>query len=409
MDQDRLGSRLPLRGLTVTLAPFGVVLVGLALFELIAASSEARRDAVLPIFVGLAAATTAATLVLPRMTARFQSLRRGILLASLSAMLATAVAITISAAAMVVSPAAVPVLLLLAAIGGALGIVLEYAVARSLTADLARLREAARRIADGDMSARLELERLDEVGQAARTLNGMAAQLRAMEEHRSQARAAREAFLTAVGHDLRTPLAALSAAVEALEDGLAPDPQRYYAAIHHNLDAMRTLVDDLFLLARIQAGSLALTRVPVDLAEIVDEAVEALTPIARQHAITIRFQPEAQVITQGAAGELGRAVRNLLDNAIRHTGAETEVLVEVLYQGGDCVVRVRDQGPGFPDEVRRRLLEDFSSFTATDARTHVRTGLGLAIARGIVEAHGGAIWMETGPPGRVGFRMPAAT
>jgi signal transduction histidine kinase len=235
----------------------------------------------------------------------------------------------------------------------------------------------------------------------------MAAKLAAAEEDRERHEAARRHFLAAVGHDLRSPLAALRAAVEAMEDGLAPDPQRYLRSMRADLDAMSHLVDDLFLLATIEAGKLEFDREPLDLAELADESIEALQPVAAGKGVELRLAAEGRVTTVGGATAIGRVIRNLLHNAIRFSPAHSSVVVSVANGGAAATVVVADEGPGFSAAMVDAAFDEFVTGDPARSRTGGGAGLGLAIARGLVAAHGGTIWAEPGPGGRVGFRLPA--
>jgi signal transduction histidine kinase len=232
------------------------------------------------------------------------------------------------------------------------------------------------------------------------------ARLARLEHERAGVEAERRAMLSSLSHDLRTPLAAMRAAVEALADGVAPDPDRYLAAIQRDLSLLDGLIDDLFLLARIEAGPRPAAEVTFDLAEVADESIEALAPIAHERGVHLAAAIEGPARVRGSAAELGRVVRNLLDNAIRHAPADSTVTVEVGH-GPGVTVRVRDEGDGFPRDFAGRAFEPFSR--ADDARTRTTggAGLGLAIARGLVEAHGGRISIEPGTGGSVVFTLPA--
>jgi signal transduction histidine kinase len=226
-------------------------------------------------------------------------------------------------------------------------------------------------------------------------------------EDRTREQAARREFLAAVGHDLRSPLAALRAAVEALEDGLAPDPARYLGSMGADLDALSRLVDDLFLLSRIEAGNLNFDRLPVDVAELADESIEALLPVARQSDIELVVEVDGRVPADAGPAEIGRVIRNLVDNAIRYSPAGSQVTVEVCDAAG-ARVAVSDHGPGFPPDMLQRAFEGFVTGDPSRNRSNGGAGLGLAIARGLVEAHGGSIWAEAGRGGKVVFQLPPA-
>lgn len=400
-----MATRYVLRTLASVGAPFAIALGAFVVFELVVHPAPEERPAVLAVFIAVAGGTAIAGWILPRLTVRLDSLLRMVLFVAIASMATTAAAVAIWAYVFMRSPAELSALLVVLGFGVAAGLVLETTVARSLAGDVQQLRAAATRIAAGNLSARTHLDRLDEVGQAGRAIDIMASRLQRMEEDRGRADKAREAFLAGVGHDLRTPLAALRAAVEALEDGLAPDPARYFAAIHRNLAALQSLVDDLFILARIEAGALEFPRAPVDLAEVADEAVEALTPTARQRNVVLRLQAASQVVVLGGSAELSRAIRNLLDNAIRHAPPGTEVLIEVT-DGDRGVVRVVDQGDGLPENLPADLIDGYERLDAIPTHDGRGTGLGLVITKGIAEAHGGGMGAEAGPGGRVWFWIP---
>ena len=177
--------------------------------------------------------------------------------------------------------------------------------------------------------------------------------------------------------------------------------------MQRDVEALGALIDDLFLLARIESGNLALDRVPLDLSELVDEAVEALAPAAAARGIRIERDTPQRVRVAGNPTALGRVVRNLLDNAIQH--APDGSVVRVVVDGAERPrVEVTDEGPGFPAEFSAHAFERFTRADPSRNRSTGGAGLGLAIARGLVEAHGGRIWIGAPPGGRVTFDLPAA-
>jgi signal transduction histidine kinase len=281
-------------------------------------------------------------------------------------------------------------------------------VARPLTEDLQQIADTAERVGHGDLGARTGVTRPDEVGSVADALDIATARLAEVEEARGREHEARQAFLTAIGHDLRTPLSALRAAVEALQDGVASDLDRYLRAMHADVEVLTSLVDDLFLLARIEAGHLDLELTTVDLSELADEAIEAIRPVADRSGVTVHLETEGRVRALGGAGALSRVIRNLIDNAIQHSPPNGTVAVRVEGDGG-ALVRVTDSGPGFDADLVDRAFESFTRGDRARTRSTGGAGLGLAIARGFVEAHGGTIWADPGPGGQVAFWIPAPT
>jgi two-component system sensor histidine kinase BaeS len=288
--------------------------------------------------------------------------------------------------------------------GVVLGALLAGAVAERLSRDLQRLRTTAELVAAGDFTARSELVRPDEVGALASAIDAMVERLDAADGERQRIEASRRTFLAAIGHDLRTPLTSARAAVEALQDGVARDPDRFLGSISADLSILSGLVEDLFLLSKIEADQLDLHMEPVDLTDLADTTLEAMTPVARKRSINLRLDATTHVRVLAGELELARVLRNLVDNAIRHAPDASEVTVGVESDQSSVTVRVSDQGPGFPSDID--VFESFTRGDSARARDTGGAGLGLAIARGIVDAHGGATWIEPGPGGAIAFRIP---
>ncbi|MDQ3149056.1 MAG: HAMP domain-containing histidine kinase [Chloroflexota bacterium] len=391
----------------IVLGPVIIAVVGVVAMMSLGENDPVARPVGIPLFMGLAAGTIFAALVIPRFLEHVPSLRREILAVALGAMITAGTTIAVSAGLMFLQPGQLMLLLIVSIMGAGFGLVVEYGVARGLAADARQLRMAAARMAQGDLTARSGVDRADEIGQAARAIDMMAARLTALETERASERTARQAFLAAIGHDLRTPLAALRAALDALEDDLVPEPRRYFAAMRKDIEAMRRLSDDLFLLARIEAGPFEFERVPADLSELADEAVEALTPVAVQKSVTLRVSMDGSTLAEVGISEVSRAIRNLLDNAIRHAPPGTEVLLDLAQQDAGVVIRVVDRGDGFSDDLRYRIFSSPARPIRSEGRPLGGTGLGLTIAKGLVEAHDGRIWIENGPGGQVAIWIPA--
>lgn len=218
------------------------------------------------------------------------------------------------------------------------------------------------------------------------------AQLRAEGTERS-----RRELVAWVSHDLRTPLAGIRALIEALEDGVVCDEStitRYYATIRLETDRLAGLVDDLFELSRIQSGVLSLARAPVALDEVLTDALEGAGVSARAKGVYLRSQiaDPAPVVEVGTP-EMIRVVRNLLDNAIRHTqpGGIVSLTAGVDGAGSSVVISVRDECGGIPLDELERVFD--LGYRGDEARTpgEGRGGLGLAVAQGLVQAHSGQI------------------
>jgi len=213
--------------------------------------------------------------------------------------------------------------------------------------------------------------------------------------------ASRRELVAWVSHDLRTPLAGLRAMAEALEDGVADSPDVYYKQISASVQRLSAMVDDLFDLSRIQAGALVRGSDPVDLADLVRDCQSALRPLAdaKEIMLGVRLADETAIVG-GTAAELARALTNVVANAIRHTppGGRVGVCLQVDSDRHAEIV-VADECGGIPSHVLPRVFE--VGFRGSEARTpdDGRAGLGLAIARGVVEAHGGSLSVENASGG----------
>ncbi len=282
----------------------------------------------------------------------------------------------------------------------AAALLLGHAIARPLE----RLRGAAKSLSEGDLGTRAVEAGPAESRDLAAAFNEMAGSIERLF-------AARREFVAWASHDLRTPLASLQAMVEAVEDGLVP-PERYIPEMREQVRSLAMLVDDLFELARIDAGALTLELRDAEVAELVDECLRGLEAEARLRKVRLEARVAATVPSVHCAPEMvQRVLLNLLTNALRHTPSDGSVAVLVEPDGSEVRISVEDTGEGLEDEASRRMFERF--WRGDRARTPGRNGnagLGLAIARGLVEAHGGRIWAESaGDRGaRVSFTLPVA-
>ncbi len=356
-------------------------------------------------FAVLAAATVGAGHVLRRIMRRTRSLRHQVLTVMLVSLAIGAIAAVLLARLMILDWGVLWTVVSVLGVTAVFATLLVLVASAPLGRDARQLESTVRAIEGGDRTVRTGVTRADELGHVARALDELTARLDTLERERAGFEAERTAMLSSVGHDLRTPLAALRAAVEALADGVAPDPERYLRSMRCDVEALSALVDDFFLLARIEGGRLDLHPITVDLAEVADEAVEALAPVATARGVSVKLEAAARVRVQGNPTALGRVVRNLIDNAIRYAPPGSQVLVAVACDGRPSV-RVLDDGPGFPPEFSDHAFGRFTRADASRNRSTGGAGLGLAIARGLVEAHGGRIWIEAPPGGRVAFELP---
>jgi signal transduction histidine kinase len=233
----------------------------------------------------------------------------------------------------------------------------------------------------------------------------------AMEERsRTEIEEARRQLVAAASHDLRTPLASLRLLVESIDDGVVTGEtrDRYLGEIRTHVAVLSDLVDDLFELSRIEAGDISWTMRQVELGDLIGDTVAAMRAPAEARGVKIAAElPPGHVLAQANAEKVQRVLFNLIQNAIRHTPADGSVTVRARNDGGDVEVEVADDGAGISADDGDRVFEAF--YRGDAARGEDGAGLGLAISRAIVEAHGGKIWLEPGSPGtRVHFTLRGA-
>jgi signal transduction histidine kinase len=233
----------------------------------------------------------------------------------------------------------------------------------------------------------------------------------AMEDRSSrEIEEARAQLIAAASHDLRTPLASLRLLAESIDDGVATGEtrERYLGEIRTQVAVLSDLVDDLFELSRLEAGDIAWTMRRVELGELIDEAVVAMGATARDRGVTVSAELPADGLAAHANAEkVQRVLFNLIQNAIRHTPADGTVTVRARPLRDGVEVEVDDDGEGIPAGAGERVFEAF--YRGDASRGEEGAGLGLAISKAIVEAHGGRIWLEPGSPGtRVRFTLRSA-
>jgi signal transduction histidine kinase len=233
----------------------------------------------------------------------------------------------------------------------------------------------------------------------------------AMEERsRREIEAARRQLVAAASHDLRTPLASLRLLVESIDDGVATGEtrERYLKEIRTHVGVLSDLIDDLFELSRIEAGDISWTMRQIEVRELIGDTVAAMRAPAAERGVSLAAElPAGELVASANAEKLQRVLFNLIQNAIRHTPADGSVTVRARSAAGGVEVEVADNGEGIPAGDSERVFEAF--YRGDAARGEEGAGLGLAISRAIVEAHGGKIWFEDGAPGtRVHFTLKSA-
>ncbi len=285
-------------------------------------------------------------------------------------------------------------------------------VSASVTNGLRQLAGVARQVADGNLSARAAVAGRDEVAQAASALNEMAAQLEEAAAQRQEVEAMRRELVAWISHDLRTPLTSTRALVEALHDGVVTDEetkQRYYRTMLGDIKSLNGLIGDLFEMAQLEAGA-PLEKSPQSLSDLISDAVERFRSLGSVKGVKIDGEVGSNLDAIPLnAQKIGRVLANLLDNALTYTPAGGKVMVKAERRGDKAMVLVQDDGIGFDEKDLPRLFEKFYRGEEARSRATGGGGLGLAIAKSVVEAHNGRIWVENGAHGGagVGFELPA--
>ncbi len=317
----------------------------------------------------------------------------------------TVVAVTLGAyaasRAMFISQHDLTALVVVLLAAGTVAIVGTYVLGRRIGLASRALVATARRIGDEEPAAAAPLER-HAPAEFLDLESELAAARARLEDARTRQRtleASRRDLVAWVSHDLRTPLAGMRAIVEALEDGVVDDPrtvERYLRTMREQVDHLAALVDDLFELSRTQAGALRLQFERVSLGDLVSDVLAGSVPVAAAKRVNLQGRlvgppPELEVSTP----EVLRALRNLLENAIRHTPSDGSVIVEAGIDDERpeyAYIAVRDTGGGVPVEDLERIFDvAFQGDRARTPGTGVGAGLGLAIAKGFVEAHDGRL------------------
>jgi two-component system OmpR family sensor kinase/two-component system sensor histidine kinase BaeS len=282
-----------------------------------------------------------------------------------------------------------------------LGILFGVLVSRSLTAPLSRLAEAARAVGAGDFHHRVEVTGSDEVIEVARAFNDMTGQL-------EQAEIVRRNLVADAAHELRTPLSVLQGNLRAILDDVYTLDKSEIARLYDQTRLLGHLVDDLRELAQAEAGQLQLNLAPIDLTKLVQDTAASFGPVAEAAEIALSVEsPDRLPPAQADAARMGQVLHNLLDNALRHTpaggtitlsaGCEENPPDEAAY----CWLAVQDTGDGISAEDLPHVFDRFYRADRARSRATGGAGLGLAIVRAIVEAHGGQISATSdGVPGQ---------
>jgi signal transduction histidine kinase len=290
--------------------------------------------------------------------------------------------------------------------------VLGYFLSSTITSRIYLLKDATERLAKGDLKTRVSINGRDEVAALANTFNQMAEQLEMADTRQRELERLRADLIAWVGHDLQTPLASMRAILEALEDGVVDDPQtvkRYLNTAQRDVHTLSALIDDLFQMAQLDTGGIPLDRAESSLSDLISDTLESFSELAFRQGVKLEgsVDPNVDPVTMDTQ-RIGRVLNNLISNALRHTPAGGRVNVRAQRTALGVEVCVSDTGEGIRAEDLPHVFESFYRGEKSRSRSTGGAGLGLAISRGIVQAHGGQIKVqsETGNGSQFTFSLP---
>jgi len=276
-----------------------------------------------------------------------------------------------------------------AAAVGLLALILGSMLMRQITSPLRTVSQAAEAIAAGQLERRVEVKTADEIGRLAQSFNRMAESLAGADVQRRN-------MVADIAHELRTPLTVVQGSLEAMLDGVYDLSPENIASIHKQTALLSRLVADLRDLALAEAGELRLDWKSVDLEAVIAQASDGLQSQALERDVTFKVElPQGLPRMRGDSQRLQQVLFNLLSNALRHTPTGGAVTTAVEVKEDRVVIRVQDTGSGIPAEDLPHVFERFYRVDRSRARSTGGSGLGLTIAKRIVEAHGGQIWAQS--------------
>ena len=286
----------------------------------------------------------------------------------------------------------------------ALALLLGFGISWRLTTPLRQLTRAAGVIAEGNLTERVPVSGRDEIADLGRAFNQMAASL-------EEGETLRRNLMADVAHELRTPLTVIQGNLQAILDGVYPLDETQVAGLYDETRLLTRLVDDLRELALAEAGQLRLERAPMDLVALARAVAANFAPAAEAAGVTLVAPVGGKAVhVMGDADRLGQVLRNLLSNALRHTPAGQQVTVRVEEAGNQALLTVADTGTGIAADDLPHVFDRFYRGSKSRGRCVGSAGLGLAIARQLVMAHGGEIAVESieGAGATFTVRLPVA-
>lgn len=306
-----------------------------------------------------------------------------------------------SAQLMFASPHDLLLAIILLIFAGGIAMILGYFLSSTVTDRIMLLKDAAEKLAGGNLQTRVLVNGRDELSALAVTFNQMAEQLQAADQKQRELETLRRDLVAWASHDLQTPLASMRAVLEALVDGIVDEPEmvkRYLNTAQRDVMSLSALMDDLFQMSQLDAGGFPLNQAQSSLNDLISDTLESFSELAYRESIKLEghVEPDVDPVFMDTQA-IGRVLNNLISNALRHTSVGGEIRVQARRTGSGVEVSVRDSGEGIREQDLPHIFERFYRGDASRPRNAGtgNAGLGLAIARGIVQAHGGNIRVES--------------
>jgi histidine kinase len=294
-------------------------------------------------------------------------------------------------------------LLLAAAAATAAAVAVSFFLSRGILAPLRAMALASRRISEGRYGERVQVSGEDELAEFGRSFNQMAADLEKVE-------AMRRRLIGDVAHELRTPLTAITGSMEGLVDGLLPPTAETFEQVHREAVRLNRLVNDLQELSRVESSAVPLDLQPMDLTELVRSDTRSLTRQYEEKGLKVSLEiPDSRVMVRADPQRVDQILTNLLGNAIQYTPQGGTMTISLVARTPWAEVTVQDTGMGILAEHLPHVFDRFYRVDPSRSRAHGGSGIGLTIARHLVEAHGGRIWVESEGEdrgSRFGFTLP---
>ncbi len=329
------------------------------------------------------------------------TVRRKLIFVSVISALLALVNVGFTARLMFISPHDLVLLSVLLVFSLGISTLFAFSVSESLQDVIKTFLRAVRQMGSGQLRARVNINSHDEWEEVAQAFNVMAEQLEAAFDRQQELENARRQLVAAVSHDLRTPLASMRAMVESINDGVVSDPEtvhRYLRTMQAEVEYLSRLIDDLFELSQIDSGLIELHMERGSIQDLISDTLESLSAQAQQQNLTLSGEVDEVVPPLVMdTKRIQRVLYNLLQNAIRHTPKDGTILIRATDAGSEVRVSVLDTGEGIAPTELSRIFGEFHRGDRARSRSHGGSGLGLSIAKGIVEAHGGKIWAESTP------------